>query len=305
MYIHHVPAFVVLNKNVLLSFFGQPQVIQRIFHGEMRSGQIVIAAGDKELEMGVRRHRFAQSLRGVDIPALKLFITPRSNVAGQDLIHSLIDKLQISSHVIVQRRGKRTKDGRTAGIKLIRLARRVSVHTTVSTVEASDRSRWTSQKLFAKSTHRHFQVCRADVFGRQSGQVGILFGDSIKLGSCYISIDCATRDNGCLQVLPRSHHLGRLEHGQVGGQTGADPERIPAILERFETLFVETDPGDGLFFHGNLLHRSDQNRSAHPRWSLICCYNARSNSPYEAKRHNAYVPLEMLNDDQVFAGVPA
>ncbi len=124
-----------------------------------------------------------------------------------------------------------------------------------------------------------------------------------KMASCYISIDCATRDNGCLQVLPRSHHLGRLEHGQVGGQTGADPERMPAVLERFETLFVETEPGDALFFHCNLLHRSDQNRSEHPRWSLICCYNARSNSPYEVKRHNAYVPLEMLNDDQVFAGV--
>ena len=122
-----------------------------------------------------------------------------------------------------------------------------------------------------------------------------------QMASCYISIDRATRENGCLQVLPGSHHLGRLEHGNVGGQTGADPERLPAILARFDTLFVEMEPGDGLFFHSNLLHRSDQNCSDQPRWSLICCYNARSNSPYEVKRHNAYAPLQMLDDDRVFA----
>ena len=124
-----------------------------------------------------------------------------------------------------------------------------------------------------------------------------------KMASCYIAIDRATRQNGCLQVLPGSHQLGRLDHGKVGGQTGVDPERLPAVLDRFETLYVEMNPGDGLFFHGNLLHRSDQNRSEYPRWSLICCYNARSNSPYEVIRHNGYAPLEMLDDELVFAQV--
>jgi ectoine hydroxylase-related dioxygenase (phytanoyl-CoA dioxygenase family) len=121
-----------------------------------------------------------------------------------------------------------------------------------------------------------------------------------KMASCYIAIDRANRENGCLQVLPGSHHLGRIEHGKVGGQTGADQARMPAILDRFTTLHVEMQPGDGLFFHANLLHRSDQNRSENPRWSLICCYNARSNSPYEVVRHNGYKPLEILDDSLVF-----
>lgn len=121
------------------------------------------------------------------------------------------------------------------------------------------------------------------------------------MASCYIAIDPAVKANGCLQVLPGTHHLGRLNHGKVGGQTGADSDRMPPILERFERKYVEMNPGDGLFFHGNLLHRSDQNTSDTPRWSLICCYNTRRNSPYEVIRHNGYHPLEVLDDHRVFA----
>lgn len=117
------------------------------------------------------------------------------------------------------------------------------------------------------------------------------------MASCYIAIDRATRANGCLQIIPGSHHLGRLEHGKVGGQTGADPERVAAVLERLPLMYVEMQPGDGLFFHSNLLHRSDANTSSDPRWSLIACYNTRGNDPYELKRHNRYQPLDVLPDD--------
>ena len=63
--------------------------------------------------------------------------------------------------------------------------------------------------------------------------------------------------------------MGRIDHGKTGEQTGADMERVNAALERMELVYVEASPGDALFFHSNLLHRSDQNRSPDPRWSLI------------------------------------
>lgn len=116
------------------------------------------------------------------------------------------------------------------------------------------------------------------------------------MGSCFIAVDPATRENGCLQVIPRSHQLGRMNHMKVGGQTGADPERVAAVLERLPIEYVEMAPGDGLFFHGNLLHRSDQNTSPNPRWSLICCYNTKANDPYKASRHPNYSPLDLLDD---------
>ena len=116
------------------------------------------------------------------------------------------------------------------------------------------------------------------------------------MGSCFIAVDRANRENGCLQVIPGSHLLGRMNHMKVGGQTGADPERVAAVVERLPIEHVEMEPGDGLFFHGNLLHRSDQNTSPNPRWSLICCYNTKGNDPYKESRHPSYSPLELLDD---------
>jgi ectoine hydroxylase len=59
------------------------------------------------------------------------------------------------------------------------------------------------------------------------------------------------------------------------------------------------DPGDAIFFHPNLLHRSDMNRSEHPRWSMICCYNAARNDPYKDSHHPHYTPLAVVPDSQV------
>ena len=118
------------------------------------------------------------------------------------------------------------------------------------------------------------------------------------MASCFIAVDRCTRENGCLQVIPGSHHLGRMNHMKVAGQTGADPERVEAVLQRMSLKHVEMEPGDGLFFHGNLLHRSDQNTSDNARWSLICCYNTKQNDPYKKSRHPNYSQLVTLPDSE-------
>jgi phytanoyl-CoA dioxygenase PhyH len=125
---------------------------------------------------------------------------------------------------------------------------------------------------------------------------GCLFPD---LASCMIAVDRATRANGCLQVLRGSHRMGRINHGPVGDQTGADPERVHAALERLETVFCELEPGDGVFFHSNLLHCSDRNESDSPRWAFICCYNAARNDPYKDSRHPRYQYLEKWPDARI------
>ena len=66
-----------------------------------------------------------------------------------------------------------------------------------------------------------------------------------------------------------------------------------------ETVYVELDPGDTLYFHSNLLHRSDQNTSDSQRWSLICCYNTKHNNPYKESHHPFYQPLEKLADSAI------
>ena len=127
-------------------------------------------------------------------------------------------------------------------------------------------------------------------------QNGCLYPD---MGSAFIAVDPNTKENGCLQVLKGSHKLGRVEHGRFGDQTGADPERVEEASKVMELVYVELDPGDTLFFHSNLLHRSDQNTSEHPRWSLICCYNTRHNNPFKESHHPFYEPLEKLADGAI------
>jgi hypothetical protein len=127
---------------------------------------------------------------------------------------------------------------------------------------------------------------------------GCLFPD---MASCYIAIDPATRENGCMQLIAGSHRMGRVDHGRTGDQTGADLERVNAALARLPLVYAEMNPGDGLYFHCNTLHRSDQNRSPHPRWGLICCYNAAHNDPYKPGPHPNYSPLSVLPDSEILA----
>ena len=127
-------------------------------------------------------------------------------------------------------------------------------------------------------------------------QNGILFP---LLTSVFIAIDRATKENGCMQVIRKSHELGRINHVTTGDQAGAEMEHVNEALKRLELVYVEMEPGDALFFHCNLLHRSDQNRSDNPRWSMICCYNAARNDPFKESQHPRYTPLVKVPDAEI------
>jgi hypothetical protein len=127
-------------------------------------------------------------------------------------------------------------------------------------------------------------------------QNGVLFPDLV---SVFIAVDPSTRENGCLQAIAGSHRLGRIDHLYAGQQAGADRDRVEEILKRLPLVHVEMSPGDALFFHPNLLHRSDRNTSEHPRWSMICCYNARHNDPYKEAHHPRYTPLSKVDDRMI------
>lgn len=119
------------------------------------------------------------------------------------------------------------------------------------------------------------------------------------MASVFIALDPATRENGCLQLLRGSHLMGRIEHGKFGEQTGADPERVSAAMQRLEHIYCEMDAGDALFFHGNTLHASDANLSEKPRWGLLCCYNSKGNDPYKDSHHPRYEPLQKVPDSAI------
>ncbi|BDF94622.1 phytanoyl-CoA dioxygenase family protein [Pseudoalteromonas haloplanktis] len=122
--------------------------------------------------------------------------------------------------------------------------------------------------------------------------------------SCMVAINKATVENGCLQVLKGSHHLGRLDHSKTGDQKGACLEFVEEAMKYHELVNVELEPGDVLFFHCNLLHKSNQNRAAEPRWSMICAFNAITNQSFK-ENEAVYYPLEPVNDDAILNWKPA
>jgi ectoine hydroxylase-related dioxygenase (phytanoyl-CoA dioxygenase family) len=117
--------------------------------------------------------------------------------------------------------------------------------------------------------------------------------------SVLTALTVSNQENGCLQVIKGSHQMGRIDHGFAGEQVGADQERVDEALKRNELFFVNMQPGDTLFFHSNLLHRSDANFSDTPRWSLISAYNLVSNKPYKSNNTSSTTPIQMVDDGQL------
>lgn len=113
--------------------------------------------------------------------------------------------------------------------------------------------------------------------------------------SIWIALDPSVKANGCLQILPGSHKLGRLNHVRIEGQTQVDEEYIEAALKRFDLMYVEMQPGDAVVFDCNMLHRSDANTSDGPRWGYIASYNTSVNAPFrDVREYGKYQEMAMV-----------
>jgi ectoine hydroxylase-related dioxygenase (phytanoyl-CoA dioxygenase family) len=120
-----------------------------------------------------------------------------------------------------------------------------------------------------------------------------------QLVSVMLALTPANKENGCLQVIRGSHKMGRVNHGFAGEQVGADPVMVENALRTMELVYCELDPGDTLFFHSNLLHRSEANLSEYPRWSLISCYNSASNPAYNETSSSWKMPVATVPDTAI------
>lgn len=117
--------------------------------------------------------------------------------------------------------------------------------------------------------------------------------------SVMVAVTDANIENGCLQVIKGSHKMGRVEHGFAGEQVGASQRYVDLALQTMELVFVELKAGDVLFFHSNLLHRSEANLSEKARWSMISCYNRASNFGFNENSSNSasITPIDVVPDN--------
>ncbi len=118
-----------------------------------------------------------------------------------------------------------------------------------------------------------------------------------QLVSVMIALTAANKENGCIQVIKGSHKLGRVNHGFAGEQVGADQTMVDNALKTMDLVYVEIEPGDALFFHSNILHRSEANLSNSPRWSIISCYSSQSNLAYNETSSSWHTPIEKVPNE--------
>jgi len=120
-----------------------------------------------------------------------------------------------------------------------------------------------------------------------------------RLISVMVALTVANKENGCLQVIKGSHKLGRVNHGFAGEQVGADMVMVNNALQTMELVYCELEPGDALIFHSNILHRSEANVSAYPRWSIISCYSSQDNLAYNETTTSWKTPVEIVPDEAI------
>lgn len=122
------------------------------------------------------------------------------------------------------------------------------------------------------------------------------------LASCFVALDVSTEANGCLRVIPGSHAYGRIEHGSVGEQAGADMERVLHIRARHGEVLCEMAPGDAIYFHANLLHSSAANLSDKSRLTLISCFFRRDNESIHSDPRFRHKPFETIAHATILDG---
>ncbi|MFK8186313.1 MAG: phytanoyl-CoA dioxygenase family protein [Phormidesmis sp.] len=124
--------------------------------------------------------------------------------------------------------------------------------------------------------------------------------------SCSIAVNENTKDNGCLQVIAKSHLLGRIEHVAEGNAENVrcEPKRIDRALQHLEVVNCEMAAGDVVFFHANTIHGSEANRTDGVRILMHSHYNAMINRPSEDRPDShPCVPIEKLPDSAIKDGL--
>ncbi len=88
--------------------------------------------------------------------------------------------------------------------------------------------------------------------------------------TCWIGLDDATRDNGCLQYVPGSHRWQLLPITGLAGDMNAIQSVLSDEQKRqFKPVPIELKKGQCAFHHPMLVHGSYENRTDGPRRATV------------------------------------
>ena len=91
------------------------------------------------------------------------------------------------------------------------------------------------------------------------------------LVTASIALDDATPDNGCIKVIPGSHHWGLQEWGHIAQQQEA-PLTNRDDIDRTRQIDVPLAAGSAVLFHSLMVHGSGPNQTDRPRNTALYAY---------------------------------
>jgi len=93
-----------------------------------------------------------------------------------------------------------------------------------------------------------------------------------RLVSLQVYLDEATRENGCLWMVPGSHLHGRLPCFEDRGTLGRLYTDVERALPGARQVPIEAPAGSVIFFNGDVVHGSQSNRSFSSRRAFVLTY---------------------------------
>jgi ectoine hydroxylase-related dioxygenase (phytanoyl-CoA dioxygenase family) len=103
-----------------------------------------------------------------------------------------------------------------------------------------------------------------------------------RAASCWLALDEATVDNGCMWYVPESHLKPVRPHRFAGKQGGA----LTCDASETEGVAIELSAGSCVFHHGGTLHYSRGNKTASQRRAFII--NFRPEKMIELERQKGF-----------------
>ncbi|MEM1211121.1 MAG: phytanoyl-CoA dioxygenase family protein [Planctomycetota bacterium] len=101
--------------------------------------------------------------------------------------------------------------------------------------------------------------------------------DRDPLLTVWVALDPATRENGCVQVVPGTHRYGVVNDAHTSGFMAED--QVAEMCDPSKREYLELEAGEVVILHNWLMHASDRNNSSQSRRAFSVCYlDARTRS---------------------------
>ena len=116
--------------------------------------------------------------------------------------------------------------------------------------------------------------------------------------SCWVALDEAKKENGCMWYIPKSHLLPIRAHRPSAKGGGA----LMCDASEEEAVAVEIKPGSCIFHHGGTLHYSRGNSTGNRRRAFITNFRPGSMIRYEREHGFDHTGDRKVNNNEAKPG---